>query len=389
LPLGLLIFFSSQTFTNSACAGQISRSGGISRFRAAPQYTRQLKKAVLSLPAGYERFPILSPLMDALPPYTEIILLMPAAHAPAARNFFARRHPELRLSILDYQAKRAPVKGVPGGVLWPPGTAWAQDLFIAGKVPEGSFGALLPVTYKRFHTFDDKVYEKANGYARLLEPAGGRIIDCPLYFEGGNIVIARNKNGLFAFCGSDNRRQTELIRKALPSVRQAADFDATLKQALGVDHIETVGNPRTKQPALLFHLDLCMIPLKDGLIGLVSPADAGNSEDPEIRSAAIFLSGLKKRIRQLGFRVLPLWTGARDLKTRRSCANAIPFVHAETGQKTILVPSPQTPRGADKTRALFLRNKTSLESVGYRVVPVGSPSTPWRGGPHCLINVLE
>ncbi len=66
--------------------------------------------------------------------------------------------------------------------------------------------------------------------------------------------------------------------------------------------------------------------------------------------------------------------------------NAIPYVDAQTGQKTVLMPV--FPELTEFEIELEKKNIASFEALGYRVVTVPTKTDEIMGGIHCLTNVL-
>lgn len=102
----------------------------------------------------------------------------------------------------------------------------------------------------------------------------------------------------------------------------------------------------------------------------------------------LFLSELRSVLMRLGYRLVNIDTSAHNLLNHQHYVNAIPYVDAKTGQRTLLMPvfhSKQTPF----ERELVKKNTAVFESLGYKVVHVPTKADMINGGIHCLVNVLE
>ena len=81
-------------------------------------------------------------------------------------------------------------------------------------------------------------------------------------------------------------------------------------------------------------------------------------------------------------------TSVRNLVNHQHYVNAIPYIDAETGQRTLLMPIfPSTQTHLEKE--LVKKNTAIFKSLGYQVVHIPTESYNINGVIHCLVNLLE
>ncbi len=90
----------------------------------------------------------------------------------------------------------------------------------------------------------------------------------------------------------------------------------------------------------------------------------------------------------MGYRLVNIDTLIHNVFNYQYYLNAVPYIDAETGQRTLLMPVfPSTQRQFEKD--LVKKNTVGFESLGYKVVCVPGKADKFNGGIHCFVNVLE
>jgi hypothetical protein len=217
-------------------------------------------------------------------------------------------------------------------------------------------------------------------------------VTIPLSFYGGNILVDETADGhRIAFCGSDVFTTTRTVWSSFSdSERTESRIIDDLKLALNVDQVIVPG-PDHAQPYLMYHLDQAMLLLPDKVVAipkLVGSLPAKSDEVNEIRDVERFLIELRTLMLRLSYRLVDIETSVQNVLRCRHQVNAIPFVNAETGRKSLLMPSFASSE-EESEKELIDRNTARLESLGYEVVYVPTDADELRGGIHCLVNVID
>ena len=80
-------------------------------------------------------------------------------------------------------------------------------------------------------------------------------------------------------------------------------------------------------------------------------------------------------------------TSVDNILNHQYYVNAIPYVDAVTGKRTLLMPV--FSKGKNQLdKELISKNTAAFESLGYKVVHVPTKADKINGGIHCLLNVL-
>jgi len=213
----------------------------------------------------------------------------------------------------------------------------------------------------------------------------------PLAFKGGNILIDQIGEKRVAFCGGDVYRNTRTFWKSLGGqISSASTVDNILKDALNVDEVHIIRSSRL-QPCLMYHIDQAMIILPNRHVGvarIVDRQDDHQSNNEKIEDVKIFLSELRTLLRKLGYTILDIEMSTHNLVHYQHYINVVPFIDEKSGQRTLLMPIfPLTQSESDIE--IMKRNKKAYESLGNKVICVPTKSYEFKGGIHCLVNVLE
>ena len=373
-----------------------------------PEYDRTLRRVLVSLDRKDTTLGLLGGLLEHLPRYTEIIVLLSRPNLASVSTELKGKPYRDRIRWVPYDIEcpadrriyllfRDEDKLIPVDVEdWQGtfGSKWAQDFCEVGVTRSGEPLLLTPVVHRYFSAVGDTSdLEVAcdNGYLENLDGVGLRVRSVPIAFKGGNILVDNVEGRSVALCGADILRTTRTASHALVGTRPSdAEIIPVIKTALNVDDVVVVGRG-CLQPCLMYHLDQAAV-LLAGRVAAVTHVVAQDARalrrNEEVRDVQRFLTELRSVLQALGYRVVDLDTSARNVMRFRYYANAIPYVDLQTRQRIILMPvfpSDQT----DFDRELVEKNTTVLESLGYRVVHVPTRADTLKGGIHCLVNVLE
>jgi hypothetical protein len=301
---------------------------------------------------------------------------------------------------------------------------WMQDI---GKGDRKSF--FIPITH-----FSPVIHHFDNLYVEDLRQTGVNVIRLPVFFEGGNILLARNKEGRrYLFLGKKSLEISQELYGQLEVRYIEGYLKSFIKSIFSADEIMLMDEHTRLKSDFILHIDRAFMPLADGLIVVqvlshLPPQPALSSRQikreweekikqaKENRAAPEVIESLRKDYQldllQLrlydeavayqqkiqsdiktftkhGFDVLELETDIIHILRYQSFANCIVYHHKTTGEKSIILPFYPDLTGQYLSEGLNKANKERLESLGYRVTPVREKAYPKGGNSHCLINVLD
>lgn len=377
-----------------------------------PEYNRSLKKVIISLDALNPTVKLQHEILSHLCEYTEIILLVPESNLESVKNELKDRpyYNQVRfVTFEEYKRKDCSfflvfpdkdklVQIDTGDQLEPkqPGTVWAQDLFEVMKGTDGRIILLTSEVHKYYSSVGEEADTKVlpdNMYLNNLSTATDEVVRIPLVFQGGNIFIDEINGKRIVFCGGDVLNETRTAWRGLTE-RELSDSEIIrlITLIFNTDEvvIVAVDSGDRLQPELMYHLDQAMILLPDGVAGvarIVGRHGIDTADDDKVRDVEQFLSELRIILLNLGYKLINIDITVDNLRRCQHYVNSIPYIDAQTGQKTILMPvfSEHT----DFDRELVRRNTASFEALDYEVISVPTKADKLRGGIHCLINVLE
>lgn len=379
-------------------------------FSIVPEYDRTLKRVVISLAGPDASLGLHHELLMRFPRYTDVILLVEKANLKAIRAEAEGRPYRDRLILVPYDAAQRQSSRVyclfsdsdklveldtqsPQPVSQH-GSVWAQDLFEVTRSPSGVPVLLASDVHKYYVVGDDHSplrVMRDNIYLSRLNAVGLEVRPTPIAFKGGNVLVDNVAGSLIAFVGGDVLRMTRAVRRAFDDVN-ASDVQLSnmIKDALHVQTVVAVGRGGV-QPELMYHLDqaVTLLPGRVAAVTRLVPDGAGPLPDAKrFHEVESFLYELRAVLRTLGYKLVDIETTPRNLERFQHYVNAIPYVDAQSGRRTILMPV----FPADQTahdRRIIARNTAVLESCGYRVIPVPTQANELHGAIHCLVNVLE
>lgn len=380
------------------------------QLRSQPEYSRQLREVVVTLAKRDSTLKLQHETLAAMPHYTRIILLLPEDNLGLIRNEVEHEIYRDQIEFVTYESISLNNSRV--WLLFPDkeklvevvlgesdadshnGSVWAQDLFEPMIDSSGRAVLVQPELNKWYSIAGTDPYTKVvpdNMFLKKLSGVGLETLRAPLAFYGGNILTDETPNGnRIAFCGSDILSTTRTVRKTFGKTRLSDDeIVADLKDALNVDQVVVMPAGRA-QPYLMYHLDQAMLLLSNKVVAiprLVGSVPEKPSQAAEIREVESFLSELRSTIQAIGYLVVDIETSVQNILRCQHYVNAIPYTNAETGQKTVMMPVFRSAQ-EDNDLRLIDNNTATLESLGYEVIHVLTNADEYRGGIHCLVNVI-
>ncbi len=377
-----------------------------------PEYKRSLKKVVISLDTVKPTLKLQHNILSHLCEYTEIILLLPQCNLESVVNQLKDKPYYNRIRLVAFEERKRKdcsfflvfpdkdklVHVYTGNHLSPkqPGSVWAQDLFEVMKKPDGRILLVTSEVHKYYSSVGEKTDTKVlpdNMYLNNLSTVADEVVKIPLVFQGGNIFVDEIDGQKVVFCGGDILNETRTVWHGIAEKKLSdSEIIRLITDIFNAEKvvIVAVATKDRLQPSLMYHLDQAMILLADGIAGvarIVGQDAVDTANDDEVRDVERFLSKLRTILLDLGYKVINIDITVDNLLRCQHYVNAIPYIDAETDQKTILMPvfSEQT----DFDKELVRRNTASFEALGYKVISVPTKADKLKGGIHCLINVLE
>jgi hypothetical protein len=389
---------------------QKTKSGSVSSpYSAVPEYQRRMKRVVISLDWGKTTLDLRRPLLSQLPAYTEILLLLPRESVPQIEAELKKKPNGSPIRLLPFEAQvagsgvlhfidQARPRLVEERISKPLplqyGTMWTQDLFEPVAAPGGRIRLVSPPAHLCWWIgggFGTGKPVSDNRYLEILKSSGLEKTDIPVVFKGGNILIAETGGKRIALCGGDILHESRQARELVPgTVEDESRITETLRKALGVDRAVFVAQG-SRQPKAMYHLDQALIPLADGVVAvnrITGDLPAESRLKSAVSEASRWLESLRGELAGLGFRIIDIDTPVRNVLRCDYFINAVPFTHAQTGKKTILMPVFDDKAVSGSAEAARINTKR-FESAGYAVIPVLSKAGALKGGIHCLINVID
>jgi hypothetical protein len=353
-----------------------------------PEYERALKRVYLSVPDQYQatRESAVDPhrhvqfvqyayaeLIAALPSYTMIDVAVSNRQQTALVDSLrtAAQSRPFRLHVIDRLHADLDM--------------WAQDLGEPIRIAGGD-GFLVPMAIDEGVPYNGGLSRSRQQVARRL--FDGRTVDADFVFEGGNLAFGRAGERTRVFIGYNDVRLTieNYERRG-----RSLDVDAVaaiVAEDFGGAEVVVVG--REQQSPFLFHLDQAFILLGDDLAVVNRIVGPPTREQRQLEAT-------RTRLRALGYRTITIDHTQADVEGYRVSTNAVPFVDAETGQKTIIFPvfpgeSHGAPQGRLDRRDLKGKALAAYEAyaaAGYRPIPIRDFAHIVGGNTHCIVNVLN
>lgn len=375
--------------------------------KMVPEYERMLKRVVVSLDAAHPTLDLQEELLEKLPKYSDIVVLAPREQSEDLNKSLRYKSYGDRVTVVPFRSDwidgghldfivqesdslRPEVVTDPLPIQW--GTLWAQDLFEVGWDTNDSLTVLTPPLHMAYWQRDRLNNCKPVSdidYLYTLSSRGIAVKRLPFVFSGGNILTDTVDGRTIAFCGGDILRHTQAVRDRFPQmVAPPEQLPSLIREHLDVDDVLIAGYV---QPTLMFHLDQAMMLLGDRQVAVLSvtgplPDDARRRR--LVEDVMMFTADLTMRLEERGYAIILMEATADDVLNYRLPANGIVFTHAETGARSVIFPV-YSGRTAATYTITEQRNINRLTGAGLEVIPLFTRAFDLRGGPHCMINVLE
>jgi len=301
---------------------------------------------------------------------------------------------------------------------------WMQDI---GKGDRTAF--FIPLTH-----FSPVIHYFDNLYVENLHQTGVNVIRLPVFFEGGNMLLARNKKGKrYLFLGKKSLEVSQELYAQLEVRYFEGYLKSFIKSIFSAEEILLMDDRTSHKSDFILHIDRAFMPLGDGLVAVqvidamptkpdlssgrvtrdwekkIKQAEEDKAAPEVIESlrkdyqldllrlrlydeAVAYQKKMQSDIRTFakhGFEVVEIKTDIIHILRFQSFANCIVYHHKTTGEKSIILPFYPDLTGQYLSEGLNKTNKEALESLGYRVTPVREKAYPKGGNSHCLINVLD
>lgn len=369
-----------------------------------PEYERKLERVVLSLPTGMKGLSYHRSIMESLPDYTEILMLLPQNKVDVISRDMAGLDQRGRIRLIPFGSRRLKdtsayvlssreqiLKSVRKDLSLPSGSIWAQDLFEVVRDEAGMTSILTPSIHKWFvktgKTWEPDVLSD-NEYVSKLLPLDFQTEKMPLTFKGGNVLIDNYMGRRIAFCGGDIIRDTILVSERTLGMTVTPDeVVEQLRHYLRVDDVVVVGEGN--QPRRMFHLDQAMVLFPHGVAGVTRIV--GNEEDlynSEVYMVNELLTELRAKLTELGYRIVDIDATVDDVLNYRYYVNGVPYINKKANRREFLIPHFNS-SGEKGNREVYERNVSAIEALGYRVIPVHTHANKRHGGIHCMVNVIS
>lgn len=376
-------------------------------YHIIPEYERHLDKVLISLATNSTGLEVQESILEALPEYTQIDVIVPDDSEEMVREYIKNKPYRDKVKIFRFNSHLFNRKEVymlttdsekllhPEHVKeeLPVGTYWSQDLFESAVDDKGRIHLLVPEVYKEYLQKSDgsKKVVSDNWFIRELVEDGFLLEYAPVTFRGGNIMYDVIDGRTIAFAGKDALVLTHLVGSTIKGHDpDDEEIRSRLKDLLEVDELVIVGKAH-HQPSHMFHMDQSMLLLDHGLAAVtkIIMKDGLNPEElSHVEDAEVFLSDLREKLVSHGYRVVDIETTAQNVLHYQFHANSIPFIDSRTGQKKILMPlyvNDKSPEAVTITK----HNMDLFRSLGFEVSQVRSTFDAFKGGPHCLVNVIS
>jgi hypothetical protein len=378
--------------------------------RPVPEYNRFLKKVVISISCAETNLDLHEGILSCLPKYTEIYLLLPRLCLDSIRNWIADKAYKNQIRFVAYDPEKMISEKVyllyrDKAVLEPCdlnehyfykhfGTIWAQDLFEV-SVDQNGREVLLSSDTHRYYSGGVPTSNTAvvpdNGYLGSLSALNMEVFRFPLAFKGGNVLFDEIGGKIILYVGGDTYKTTKAIWNMLYGENPSNGLiEAMIKKMLSADEIVSF-YPEKQQPCSMYHLDQAMVILPNKHVGIARIINTGPDDQIQCKKTAVanlFLSSMRLQMQKLGYKILDIEMTSSSLLNFRHNVNVIPYIDAETGRRALLMPIFES-ECDDLESAITEKNKQTFESIGFTVIPVRTKSHEFKGGLHCLINVVE
>lgn len=345
------------------------------RFHAIPEYAMDLEEVVMGVAAenAGDDNPLAAhePLLLALPPYSRVLMLAPQSALPGIRKRLVSLGlaDRVRLVVSQQKSPPRPNEGV---------TRWVRDvMFVTHDDAAAGTVILTSLAHKNFADVAD------NDLAYLTRIGGPshHVLRAPLFFRGGNLLVASRSGRTVLLVGSDELEMNrQWFAAAFGFSLPANAFPEVIKAAAGVEKVIILPNSRT-----LFHLDAFIAPLAEGMVGLLAPVDPERLPATERE----VIMHARDALQRSGFQVVAIPTSVEWMKAFRSPANIVSFTDRRTGRHRALVPQFPERNGHGSVPNLNAKILAAYRNAGIDPIPVEDRFYPRGGNTHCALVALH
>ncbi len=262
---------------------------------------------------------------------------------------------------------------------------WAQDYFEAVNNGSSRY-LLLPTTTNKLPSFNR--IEQRNSSFKSLENS----LTAPFFFEGGNILSAKNSVGDFIFIDFEIIKKTQDLYR----LKNKYLFDFQVKKLIQKTFpdykIVVLGDKRRRENFI--HLDQSILFLENNLVVINSIVDAPKSEATSQHKL------YKKQLEALGFKTILLPISIKDVESSISSLNAITFRNSLTNKNSVIFPVyPNELKDLSLKKSSFKKDDLQgnalyafklFSELNYLPIPVLDDTLFKKNGSlHCISNVTR
>lgn len=352
------------------------------KIRVTPEYDRTLDTILLTL-RDPKRAGFFEALASKLPAYTKIVVVGPRENGATRWGKTLRASLGREVTVVD--ATESAFVDV-----------WAQDVLEPINV-DGKQALLLPLYYRYLNQELSRSSPKqgrtnVDGLgAALQRKSHGRAYLSPVYFQGGDLAIARHDDEVTLLTSVNPILNTQRYYRQICEVEKSREeILRLLGDCFGVERVEVIAAEESR--ILTQHLDqnCCVLPNKKVLVTTIVPDDSSTrplAPSTEIAFEERRCATIRANLEKLGFSPVQIEVTRAQLSAGQIAVNGIPFVHRDTGQRTFLLPT-WSNMSAYETK-LQARNVSRIRALGIQVVPVEEEFFRGGGNLHCAVNALR
>ncbi len=351
-------------------------------FHRVPNYQRSMEEIVLAIdPADTQASNPLykhEPILRHLPDYTVINIFAPENLVPSVRSQIATL--ALRNPVVIYPESiwESEENGI---ALQNVACSWTQDVFRVALNGKGQQYLFTPAAYLQF----DDLSRPDLDYIQYLAggPGARKVVRMPLFFRAGNILSGEIAGEHVLFIGNRALKFNAVSFFSALQYRPPNESMITLlKVTSGASKVRILPNSGD-----LFHLDMAMLILDDGIVAVIDPLDRHSLSD-EDRNA---LEEIVRTLREDGFKVVFIPTTTSRIRETQSPVNAVVFVNRRNGHRYALVPEYPDVQVMTRsgTRSLNAMVKEIYEKNGVSVIYVEDRFCNKKGDLHCVLKVIN
>ncbi len=351
------------------------------RFHRVPQYDRSMGAVVISLDPAVvsddDPLYFYAPILSVLPDYTRVHVFAPEriAHSVEERLQTLRGAGYVNVYAVPTWAATAMAPQPPS---YP--ATWTQDIFRVSVNDAGHEFLFTPACYMESGNLCRWDADYLDNLAAAKE--NRQVVRLPIFYRAGNILMGETARPML-FIGQNILRFNS--RNFLAAVQMQPPDEAVLsllRETSGVAEVHVLPNSR-----YLFHLDMSLTFLGKGVAAVIDPLDKSNVPR-EDRTA---LQEIRKTLQSLGYRIVPIPTNARRIKSFESPVNVVTYVDRRDNRRSVIVPEYDDVAIYFKGKKLSLNQmvRDAYRNAGVRVIPVEDRFHTGHGNIHCALKVIN